>query len=155
MSITNIKKTEGVGSGILEKTIYEGSTAIVFDILQNAQYSLPYKSAVRELVSNSLDSIKEKQNAIKIINGEIAIKDLYLSKEGEEYKDSTFDYNYYNPKWLSNNNVASIIYIDNDTELRDRIKFIDEGVGLGQDRLIKFFSLGFSSKRLSKNQLGS
>lgn len=155
MSITNIKKTKGLGSGVLEKTIYEGSKAIMFNVLQSSQYSMPYKSSVRELVSNSLDSIKEKQNSINIINGDAKIQDLYLEKEGEEFKDSKFNRDYYDLKWLSQNNTATIIYIENDTETRDRIQFIDEGVGLGKDRLINFFSLGFSSKRLSKSQLGS
>jgi hypothetical protein len=40
--------------------------------------------------------------------------------------------------------------IVNDTPTRDRIKFIDHGVGLGGERLINYFSLGYSTKRLSK-----
>jgi len=155
MSIVHTKKTEGIGEGVLEKTIYEGSTSIMFDVLQSSQYSMPYKSSVRELVSNSLDSVREKQNALGILKGDLKIKDLYLSKDGEEFQDSSFDRNYYNKKWLSDYNYVKIIYIENDTETRDRIQFVDEGVGLGQDRLIKSFSLGFSSKRLSISQLGN
>ena len=153
--ISSIKKTEGIGTGNLKKTIYEGSTSIMFDVLQSSQYSMPYKSCIRELVSNSLDSIMEKKNSLGILNGTLKEEDLYLKKEGEEFKDSSFEADYYDPEWLSDNDIVKIIYIQNDTDSKDRIQFVDEGVGLGKDRLIKFFSLGFSSKRLSVTQLGN
>ena len=155
MSITNIKKTEGLGGSVLKKTIHEGSIGIMFSVLQSSQYSKPYKSAVREIISNSLDSIKERDNALKILNGELKVSDLYLKKEGEEFKDSGFDKDYYDPKWLSDDPTAQIIYIENDPDTRDRIQFVDNGVGLGKDRLINSFSLGFSTKRASKSQTGS
>jgi hypothetical protein len=90
----------------------------------------------------------------KIINGELLASDLYIIKEGTEFSGSGFNADYYDLNWLSNDNVQ-IVYVDNDTPTRDRIKFIDHGVGLGGERLINYFSLGYSTKRLSKNQLGS
>jgi len=153
--IANVKSTKGVGDNVLEKTIHKGSESIMFSVLQETQYMYPFKSSVREIVSNSLDSISEKKNALKILDGEIEIDSLFIEKEGEEFKDSKFNADYYDVKWLSQNNKVIIRYIENDTETRDRIQFIDHGVGLGGDRLVNYFSLGFSSKRLSKSQLGS
>jgi len=153
--IANVKATEGVGDNVLKKKIHEGSESIMFSVLQETQYIYPFKSSVREIVSNSLDSISEKKNALKILNGDIEIEDLFIEKEGEEFKDSRFNADYYDTKWLSDDNDVKIRYIENDTDMRDRIQFIDHGVGLGGDRLVNYFSLGFSSKRLSKSQLGS
>lgn len=153
--IANIKATEGIGQNVLKKTIHEGSESIMFSVLQETQYMYPVKSSVREIVSNSLDSVNERNNSLKIMNGEIEESDLFIEKEGTEFKESKFDSSYYDPKWLSEDDTITIRYIENDTETRDKIEFIDNGVGLGGDRLIKYFSLGFSTKRLSKNQLGS
>jgi len=153
--IANVKATEGVGDNVLKKKIHEGSESIMFSVLQETQYIYPFKSSVREIVSNSLDSISEKKNALKILKGDIDIEDLFIEKEGEEFKDSRFNADYYDTDWLSDDNDVKIRYIENDTDMRDRIQFIDHGVGLGGDRLVNYFSLGFSSKRLSKSQLGS
>jgi hypothetical protein len=71
-------------------------------------------------------------------------------KEGTEFSGSGFNADYYDLNWLSNNDNVQIVYVDNDTPTRDRIKFIDHGVGLGGERLINYFSLGYSTKRLSK-----
>lgn len=153
--IANIKATEGIGQNVLKKTIHEGSESIMFSVLQETQYMYPIKSSVREIVSNSLDSVNERNNSLKIMNGEIKEEDLFIVKEGTEFKESKFDASYYDPKWLSKDNEIIIRYTENESETRDKIEFIDHGVGLGGDRLIKYFSLGFSTKRLSKNQLGS
>jgi hypothetical protein len=51
-----------------------------------------------------------------------------------------FNADYYDLNWLSNNDNVQIVYVDNDTPTRDRIKFIDHGVGLGGERLINYFS---------------
>lgn len=153
--ISNIKATEGLGDSVLKKKIHEGSESIMFGVLQESQYMYPFKSSVREIVSNCLDSITERNNSIKIIKGELKVEDLYIVKEGTEFSGSSFNAEYYDLNWLSTNNMVTILYIDNDTPTRDRIKFIDNGVGLGGKRLINYFSLGYSSKRLSKNQLGS
>lgn len=153
--IASVKATKGIGENVLKKTIHKGSESIMFSVLQETQYMYPFKSSVREIVSNSLDSISEKNNALKILKQEISVKDLFIEKEGEEFNDSRFDSSYYDNNWLSNNNKVTIRYIENDSTTRDRIQFIDEGVGLGGSRLVNYFSLGFSTKRLSKSQLGS
>jgi len=153
--ISNVKATKGIGDNVLEKTIHKGSESIMFSVLQETQYMYPFKSSVREIVSNSVDSINERNNALKILSGEINIQDLFIEKEGEEFNDSRFDTEYYDKKWLSTNNTVIIRYIENDTVTRDRIQFIDEGVGLGDNRLVNYFNLGFSTKRLSKSQLGN
>jgi hypothetical protein len=51
--------------------------------------------------------------------------DLYIIKEGTEF-GSGFNADY-DLNWLSNNDN---VHVDNDTPTRDRIKFIDHGVGL-------------------------
>lgn len=153
--IGNVKSTEGIGESVLKKTIHAGSESIMFSVLQETQYMYPFKSSVREIVSNSIDSVNEKLNAIKILNGEIKVDDLFIEKEGTEFNDSRFDFEYYDAKWLSSKENVTIRYIENDTKTRDRIQFIDYGVGLGGDRLVNYFSLGFSTKRLSKSQLGN
>lgn len=154
--IANVKSTKGEGQNVLEKTIHKGSEAIMFSVLQETQYMYPFKSAVREIVSNSLDSIEEKKNAYKISQGELKVEDLFIEKEGEEFKDSKFNPDYYDFNWLDmNENDVTIHYIENFSPERDKIQFIDKGVGLGGDRLVNYFSLGFSTKRMSKNQLGS
>ena len=153
--ITTMKATEGVGNNTIKKEIFKGSEAIIYDVLQNSQYSFPVKSSVREIVSNGLDSVTEKNNSLKIMSGKMTVEDLYMQKEGEEFKSSNWDSAYYDKKWLNPINEVRITYVENATNLRDAIEFTDTGVGLGMNRLIDSFSLGYSSKRLSKSQLGS
>jgi hypothetical protein len=153
--IANVKSTEGIGDSTRKKGIHAGSESIMFSVLQETQYMYPFKSSVREIVSNCLDSITERNNSLKILSGELKEEDLYIKKEGSEFSGSSFNPEYYSEKWLSDNDMVTILYIDNDTATRDRIKFIDEGVGLGGARLINYFDLGYSTKRLSTNQLGS
>jgi len=151
----NVKSTEGIGESVMKKVIHKGSESIMFSVLQETQYVYPFKSSVREIVSNCLDSITERNNVRKILSGELLASDLYVTKEGTEFSGSGFNESYYDPQWLSSDDKVTVLYIDNDTPTRDRIKFIDNGVGLGGSRLMNYFSLGYSSKRLSKNQLGS
>ena len=153
--IATVKKTEGVGSGVLKKTIHKGSESIVFDVLQVTQYKYPIKSSIREIVTNCLDSVNERDDSLDILRGELSITDRYVEKEGEEFVESSFDPDYYQKEWLSDEKMVTIEYIEYDTELRDKIRFIDLGVGLGGDRLVNFFALGFSTKRLSISQSGS
>lgn len=153
--IGNIKSTSGIGDNVLKKVIHKGSETIMFSVLQETQYMYPFKSAVREIVSNSIDSVNEKNNFFRIMKGELKSSDLYIEKEGEEFADSKFDSSYYDEKWLSKSSEVVIRYIENDTKSRDRIQFIDRGVALGGSRLVNYFSLGFSTKRLSKSQLGN
>jgi hypothetical protein len=119
----------------------------MFSVLQETQYVYPFKSSVREIVSNCLDSVTERNNSRKIINGELLASDLYIKKKEPSFLVG-FNADYYDLNWLSNNDNVQIVYVDNDTPTRDRIKFIDHGV-LGGERLINY-SLGYSTKRLSK-----
>jgi hypothetical protein len=138
----NVKSTEGVGESVMKKVIHKGSESIMFSVLQETQYVYPFKSSVREIVSNCLDSVTERNNVRKIISGELLASDLYVTKEGSEFSGSGFNADYYDEKWLSTNNKVTIEYVDNDTPTRDRIKFMDNGVGLGGSRLMNYFSLG-------------
>jgi hypothetical protein len=122
--IPNIKSSEGIGDGVLKKVIHAGSESIMFSVLQETQYVYPFKSSVREIVSNCLDSVT-RNNSRKIINGELLASDLYIIKEGTEFSGSGFNADYYDLNWLSNNDNVQIVYVDNDTPTRDRIKFID------------------------------
>ena len=153
--IASSKTSVSIGENVLKKTIHKGSESIMFSVLQETQYAKPYESSVREIVSNCLDSVTEKNNSIKILKGELKIEDIFIVKEGEEFTESVFDKDYYDTKHLSDNDIVTIEYIENDSATRDRIRFIDRGVGLGGSRLVNYFSLGFSTKRLSKSQLGN
>jgi hypothetical protein len=115
----------------------------MFSVLQETQYVYPFKSSVREIVSNCLDSVTERNNSRKNING--GLRSVHYKRT--EFSGSGFNADYY-LNWLSNNDNVQIVYVDNDTPTRDRIKFIDHGVGLGGERLINY--LGYSTKRLSK-----
>ena len=142
--IPNIKATEGAGDGILKKVIHKGSESIMFSVLQETQYVYPFKSSVREIVSNCLDSVTERNNYRKIFRGELKPEDIYIIKEGSEFSGSGYNPDYYDLKWLSTEDKVTILYTENDTETRDRIAFIDHGVGLGGSRLINYFSLGYT-----------
>jgi hypothetical protein len=63
--IPNIKSSEGIGDGVLKKVIHAGSESIMFSVLQT-QYVYPFKSSVREIVSNCLDSVTERNNSRKL-----------------------------------------------------------------------------------------
>jgi hypothetical protein len=78
--IPNIKSSEGIGDGVLKKVIHAGSESIMFSVLQETQYVYPFKSSVR-VVSNCLDSVTERNNSRKIINGELLASDLYIIKK--------------------------------------------------------------------------
>jgi hypothetical protein len=56
-------------------------------MLQETQYVYPFKSSVREIVSNCLDSVTERNNSRKII----CFSDLYIIKEGTEFSGSGFN----------------------------------------------------------------
>jgi hypothetical protein len=64
----------------------------MFSVLQET--STYTKSSVREIVSNCLDSVTERNNSRKIIN-ELLASDLYIIKEGTEFSGSGFNADYY------------------------------------------------------------
>jgi hypothetical protein len=109
----------------------------MFSVLQETQYVYPFKSSVREIVSNCLDSVTERNNSRKIINGELLASDLYIIKEGTEFSGSGFNADYYDLNWLSNNDNVQIVYVDNDTptEIESNLSIT---VWLGGERLINY-----------------
>lgn len=147
------EETKEISGGFL-KGIDSGAQQIVFDLFQKSQYQFPIKSTIREVVSNGLDSLKEKFIAIDILTGVAKVEDYYVVKEGEAYKDSKFNPNYYDLKYLSDINEVDVIYYDRGTIGKDSIVIRDHGVGLGGSRLVGYFSIGYSSKRLSSFALG-
>jgi hypothetical protein len=69
--IPNIKSSEGIETVSWKKKSYTCPESIMFSVLQETQYVYPFKSSVREIVSNCLDSVTERNNSRKIINGEL------------------------------------------------------------------------------------
>jgi hypothetical protein len=57
----------------------------MFSVLQETQYVYQFKSSVREIVSNCLDSVTERNNSRKIENGELLAQICTLYKEGTEF----------------------------------------------------------------------
>jgi len=138
--------------GIL-KEIDEGAIDLIFQAIQEDMYSFPIKSFIRETISNALDSITEKEIALDIIVNGTPQEQYYLQRQDNKLlKDSAFNKDYYDPKYLSDNSKINIIYKE-DTP-RDSITIKDYGVGLGGDRLKGFFKLGYSSKRNLKSVIG-
>lgn len=148
------------------KEIEESAIGMIFDNLQRYQYQYPQKSTVRELVSNALDAVKEKQIAVSILKGESKVEDHFLHREDALYKDSNFDQSYYDLSWLWNDNnqrwktltkqkdIVYVTYVDGGDMDKDRLIIEDFGVGLGQKRIEGYFKLGYSTKRNTKTALG-
>jgi hypothetical protein len=147
--ISEISSQDGI-----KKKIEESSMGIALDILQRGIYSFPIESTVRELTSNGYDAIIERETAKSIIKGEANVEDFFdVSKDDEGvHKDSKFDRDYFDLNWLSNDDTVYIYYEEG--QLRDTIRFVDHGVGLGKDRLRGYFFLNYSSKRANKKVLG-
>lgn len=152
MAILEQQTTEIEGG--FEKKIEEGSMGLMMDILQKYQYQFPIKSSIRELASNGLDSIAEREVAKKILTGKNKVSDFYEEKEGSLYKDSKFDPEYYDLKYLSDDPNVYITYHVGSGVEKDKVTIEDNGVGLGLYRLSSYFNLGYSTKRLSKLPLG-
>lgn len=145
-----ISKIEGGFS----KEIDKAATGLMFDILQQHQYSSPIKSTIREIVSNGLDSLTEKRIAREILTGQAKVEDYFVEREGDIYNDSKFDPSYYDLKYLSAVNEVDVIYTEGGDLEKDRVVIRDHGVGLGGKRLQNYFNLGYSSKRLLSKVLG-
>jgi hypothetical protein len=141
--------------GGFKKEIDAGAMNMLIDTVQKQQYQFPIKSAVRELVSNALDSIKERDVALEILTGKAKVSDYYEEREGALYKDSKFDSTYYNSKYLSTDPTVTVEYHVGDNMEKDFVRIVDYGVGLGSYRLEKYFSIGWSTKRLSRSALGA
>lgn len=165
----DVQETSSVG---FSKGIEKSSEVSIRKYLQSSQYLKPYSSAIRELASNALDAIREKDIALKILGGEPESK-YYLRLDDEEHRDSNFDEDYYDPKWLwttkryhvfdgsdafrvqgRNPETVYITYEEGGPTGKDRVIIEDYGVGLGKKRLYKYFTLGYSSKRNTPELLG-
>lgn len=141
-------------NGGFNKEIDSSAMPMMLDVLQKYQYQYPIKSAIRELVSNGLDAISEREVARNILSGKNQVSDYFVEKEGEVFKDSKFDKDYYDLKYLTNDKLVHILYVEGKNSEKDYITIRDTGVGLGGKRLEKYFSLGYSTKRLNKHSLG-
>jgi len=156
MAIIENKETESNNVSGFNKSIEASAMSMMLDNLQIFMYQKPIQSTVRECTSNALDSLKEKKIALEIVTGQSQVSDYFVEKEGDIYKDSKFDHNYYDPKWLSSDNTVYLSYMNSTDSLsRDQFVIEDTGVGLGGLRLEKYFSLGYSSKRLTSQTLGA
>lgn len=153
MSLISSKET--VGETGVKKTIDEKSMGIALEVLQSSMYQYPIKSTVREVTSNAVDSVKEREIAKHILSGKAKVSDYYQEQEGDIYHSSAFDKSYYDLNHLSSNNDVILHYVEKGPSEKDYFSVKDNGVGLGGDRLESFFTLNFSSKRLTKNLLGS
>lgn len=143
-----------VMQGGFSKKIEASGMEMILKNLQQYQYQHPIPSTVREIASNGIDSNAEKNIAKAILFGKAKVSDFFVEKEGPEFADSKFDPDYYDLNWLSDDNSVYINYIVNGPLEKDMVIFRDNGVGLGKYRLEKYFSLSYSTKRLSKQPLG-
>lgn len=152
------------GSHGMAKEIDEAALPLILDNLQKDQYQYPLKSTIRELVSNGVDSHREKFAAIEILEGRAKEEDYYLRREDPMLKDSNFFAGYYNPAFLERSNKpVEIIHRYGDmNETRDKLIIRDYGVGLGHvinpasgvSRMEGYFKVGYSTKRNTAIALG-
>lgn len=140
--------------GGFEKKIEDAAMGMILDMVQRSQYQYPLKSSIREITSNALDSIRERDAAKAILKGKAKVADFYEEREGDLYKDSKFDPDYYDLNWLSDDTNVYISYVIGSMSEKDKLIIEDNGVGLGLYRLEKYFSIGYSTKRLMKLPLG-
>jgi hypothetical protein len=156
MSIKTIERQDTGTKGV-EKKIDAGAEKLVYDILQQTQYSTPIKSSVRELTTNAWDSQREKEVAIEVLTGKAKAEDYYIERHGEQYEDSNFDASYYDLKYLdAENNTVELTYIQEEgAGFCDTFKVQDYGVGLGDKRLEGILSLGYSTKRNTSEGFGA
>lgn len=152
MAIHNQQENQVEGG--FSKEIDPGNLRMLLDTFQKDQYSYPEKSAIRELASNGIDAIREREVARSILTGKSKMEDHYVSIEGSEYKDSKFDTSYYNLNWLSTDPNIYITYKEGALLEKDKLIIRDNGIGLGGKRLLGYFQLGYSTKRLSRFGLG-
>ena len=148
-----LKTNETTYSQGIKKTIDKQSEGVALDILQRGIYAYPIKSTVRELTSNAYDANIEREVAKKILAGVDAVEDHYdVKKIDGAFHASGWDADYFKEKYLSNDDNI-YLYYEEGTK-KDILRIKDNGVGLGKDRLVGYFSLAYSSKRSQKGALG-
>jgi hypothetical protein len=126
--IPNIKSSEGIGDGVLKKLYMRAQSSIMFSVLQETQYVYPFKSSVREI---ELPRFCHRETTPENYVRAAGLRSVHYKRRNRVFW-SGFNADYYDLNWLSNNDNVQIVYVDNDTPTRDRIKFIDHGVGLGR-----------------------
>jgi len=152
MAVLEIEQNENSG---LVKEIDSASIDLLFKNVQESQYSFPIKSFIREIFSNGIDSIKEKEIAYKILKEGKPENDFYLNRNEAEVKDSNFDSSYYNFDFLDmNSDKVFITYQSRENDIKDRVIIEDQGVGLSSYRLRKYTSIAWSSKRNTRHAIG-
>lgn len=156
MSIKTIGTAVESNSKGVQKRINVSAEKLVFDVLQSTQYSTPIASTVRELVTNACDSQREKEIALEILSGKKTVKDYYITRNEEEYKDSNFDPSYYSVYHLADESNVTIRYTERaGIGYCDDFSVTDFGVGLGGTRLEGYLELGFSTKRNTAENFGA
>ena len=122
------------------KQIDAHSKDVALDILQRGLYMYPESSTIRELISNSYDSINEREVAKSIIAGDSKIEDHFdVTLVGDEFHSSGWNPSYFDLNWLSEDMNSYIFYEEGSQ--RDLLRIKDNGVGIGQDRMIGYFQL--------------
>jgi hypothetical protein len=131
-----IKSEDGIA-----KRIEESSMGIALDILQRGIYAFPIKSTVRELASNAYDAIKERDTAKAILTKHANVEEFFDVTKSLDgiHENSGWDPSYFDLNWLSDDPYVYIYYEEG--AIRDTLRFVDHGVGLGKDRLVGYFHL--------------
>lgn len=145
------------GATGVAKSIRSGAEGIIYEILQGYQYQKPLESSVRETVSNAVDSQEEKVTALKILRGELLPEAVFVEQFGDEYEDSKWNPDYFEPEWLdeTKNHVDITYKMGTGTGYCDEFIIQDYGVGIGDERLKITIDLGGSTKRNRNDQLGA
>lgn len=156
MAILDVEQSKQQGSTGIKRELDENAHSLIMDTIQVTQYQYPEASTVRELTSNAIDSQNEKTKAIEIITGKKTEEDYYIRREDAQYKDSNFDREYYDLKWLNQdlNEVELTYKCGTGGGWCDQLIVKDHGVGLGGKRLQGYFKIGFSTKRNTTKALG-
>ena len=157
MAIQEIEVSSSQGTKGFAKKIDSGAKHMVFDILQATQYQNPEESTVRELASNAVDSQREKEIALDILQNNASPSKYFIERQGEKYKDSNWESEYYDLDHLdTENNHIEISYIENEgVGFCDTFTIKDFGVGIGDSRIEGIISLGYSTKRNNRAVLGA
>lgn len=157
-----VESVKHQGSAGIRKRIDPVAMQMLIDGQQSKQYKEPEKSAVREVFSNAVDAISEKNKALKILSGEATPEDFYIHSDNEVSKDSNFFIGYYDEKYLDKeDNTVKITHQYKGTG-RDILIIQDKGVGIGfekhpdtgKTRLEGVLEIGYSTKRNTDTELG-
>jgi hypothetical protein len=156
MAIQEIESKEVQTRNAVSRGIDESAIGLMMDIVQSTQYQYPIESCVREITANAVDSVTERNRAIDILSGKSKVSDFFIERSEALYKDSKWDPSYYNTDYFSDNNIVTITYKEREGVGRCNSLIIkDEGVGLGLGRLFGVLGVGWSTKRLRKDTMGS